>query len=651
MDVSHILNNLNKAQREAVSAKNIHTLVLAGAGSGKTRVLTYRIAWLLETTLCPHNILAVTFTNRAANEMRIRIERLLRTLQPSLWTGTFHGIAHRLLRIHWQEAGLPQNFQILDSDDQERLVKRVIRSLQLDEKAWIPKQAQYFINDKKERGLRPYQFIAADDWSNQMNVIYASYQMQCERSGVVDFSELLLRTYEMFRQNSALLEQYHQRFKCILVDEFQDTNTIQYDWLKLLAGEQGQLFAVGDDDQSIYSFRGARIENILNFQRDFKNSQLIRLEQNYRSTGTILEVANSLIAHNKGRLGKQLWTEGKAGEPVYLYRAYNEINEAEFITERIQAWEGKLSDIAILYRTSAQSRIFEEKLLEKNIPYRIYGGWRFYERSEIKDVIAYLTLIMQHHNDSAFERTVNLPKRGIGDSTMEKVRGIARQQGCSLWQATAFFVSTGSAKSKAVGSLANFLHLIEQLAEEIRSLPLEQQVKQVINSLQLKEHYLKSNQEEGQRRIENLDELIVAAHQFTYSNKDDLEPIIAFLAHAALEAGEQQSDETVDHVQLMTLHLAKGLEFEVVFLCGLEEGLFPHENSLGGNVEEERRLCYVGITRARRYLYLSHSESRYHYGQRTYNRPSRFLQELSMELVQEVQLRSISAKRLISHFV
>jgi len=629
-----LIETLNKAQREAVTAPLGHILVLAGAGSGKTKVLTHRIAWLLETGQArSHNILAVTFTNKAANEMRYRIDTLLTKPAGGLWAGTFHGIAHRLLRIHWQPANLPKAFQILDTVDQLRILRRLFKTLDIDEKQWSPKKAQKFINGCKDEGLRAKDIAVdeGDTWLTNMLSIYQAYEETCQRTGMVDFAELLLRSYELLRDNSALLESYQDRFQHLQVDEFQDTNTIQYKWLHLLVGSRGKLFVVFDDDQSIYHFRGAKIENIQKLQEDFADTRLVRLEQNYRSTDTILASANALIANNKDRLGKNLWTQDKAGEPVFLYTAYSETEEARFVAEKIQAWRGKRQEVAILYRTTAQSREFEEALLEKGIPYRIYGGLRFYERLEVKDLLAYLRLLRHRDDDSAFERVVNTPKRGIGERTIEMVRGVARQQGCSMWQA-ALRVPL---KPRARNSLLAFLDLIERLSQRVKDLPLHEQVEQVKIASGLLEHYKKEAKEEAERRLENIEELANAARNFEkYS-----EPLTAFLDHAALES--VQGNPSDDCVQLMTLHAAKGLEFELVFLCGLEEDLFPHKTSIEeSSLEEERRLCYVGITRARKHLYLCHSESRYRYGRRDYCTPSRFIGEIPDKLIQEVRLRT-----------
>ncbi len=643
-NTTSLLDTLNQQQHQAVTAPLEHLLVLAGAGSGKTKCLTHRIAWLIETNQAgPHNILAVTFTNKAANEMRYRIESIIQRPTRGLWVGTFHSIAHRLLHIHWEEAQLPQTFQILDSDDQLRAIKRIIKALHLDDKTWSPKQAQQFINARKDDGQRPKDIIAEpqDDWLLQMLNIYQTYEQDCQRSGLVDFAELLLRNYELLRDNPTIREHYQQRFLFIHVDEFQDTNTIQYQWLQLLAGNQGKLFVVGDDDQSIYGWRGARIENIQNFSHDFSNTHIIRMEQNYRSTATILAAANALIAHNQGRLGKNLWTQDAAGDPIYLYTAYTETDEAQFVVEKIQAWRGQLKDIAILYRTTAQSRQFEEAILQKGISYRIYGGLRFYERLEIKDLLAYLRLQVHRYDDGAFERIINTPKRGLGDRTVETLRGIARQQNISLWQAAHLAIETKQIKARTGHNLSAFLNLIEQLAQQNKDLPLHQQVQQTQIASGLLPHYQKEGQVEAQRRLENLEELANAAQQFEQNHQGSQTLLTDFLDHAALEAGERQGGRFDDCVQLMTLHSAKGLEFQVVFLCGLEEGLFPHQNSLEeSKLEEERRLCYVGITRACQRLYLTHSESRYRYGQRDISTPSRFIGEIPPEHLKSIRLRS-----------
>lgn len=638
-----LLKVLNKEQRKAVTAPLEQILVLAGAGTGKTRCLTHRIAWLLANDHArPHNILAVTFTNKAANEMRSRIEELLKQPARGLWVGTFHGIAHLLLRMHWQEAQLPQSFQIMDSDDQLRTLKRVLKNLEIDPKIWTPKQVRNFINTQKDNGFRAKDVVIAkndaDPWLLKMIDIYRVYEETCQRTGVVDFAELLLRSYELLRDNLSLLEHYQQRFQFIHVDEFQDTNTIQYQWLRLLAGTEGKLFVVFDDDQGIYGWRGAKIENVQKIQQDFRKSHLIRLEQNYRSTGTILEVANALITNNPNRLGKKLWTRKKAGERIFLHTASDEIEEARFVAQKIQTWTGKRREIGILYRTTAQSRQFEEALLQQSISYRIYGGVRFYERLEIKDMLAYLRLLLHRDDDGAFERVVNTPKRGIGDRTVEILRGITRQQGISLWQAARTVIESEQLKARARKSLATFLNLIEELAQQVQDLPLPKQVKHVKEATGLVAHYQKESKEEKQKRLENLEELLKAAHQFDQRYQDKSKVLAAFLDHTALEAGEGRGSQAADCIQLMTLHSAKGLEFELVFLGGLEEGLFPHQNRLDeSNLEEERRLCYVGITRARQRLYLCHSETRYRYGNYDICRPSRFLREIPDKLIQKVR--------------
>ncbi len=647
MDVSHLLDGLNDAQREAVAAPARSTLVLAGAGSGKTRVLVHRIAWLIQIDgVSPWGILAVTFTNKAAREMRQRIEQLLGQPVGGMWVGTFHGLAHRLLRAHWQDAGLAQNFQILDADDQQRLVKRVIRELNLDDTKWPPRQAQWFINQQKDEGRRPQHLDAGSDpFLQQMIRIYTAYEAARQRGGAVDFAELLLRAHELWRDRPDILAGYRQRFSQILVDEFQDTNAIQYAWLRLLAGERDNLFVVGDDDQSIYGWRGARVENIREFQHDFPGTFAVRLEQNYRSSGNILEAANAVIANNPSRLGKNLWTEGNAGEPIRVYTAYNEIDEARFVVGRIQdylARGNRRAEAAILYRTTAQSRVFEEALLQAGMPYRVYGGLRFFERAEVKDALAYLRLVSNRHEDASFERAVNQPPRGIGTRTLDAVRDHARDFGCSLWQASTDLLRGQGMTARAAGALRGFLDLIEEIAAQCRGAELPEQAERAVRLSGLPGHFEKARDGKGQDRVENLQELVNAARQFEYEAEDDsLSDLDAFLAHAALEAGEGQADEWEDCVQLMTLHSAKGLEFPVVFLVGMEEGLFPHSMSSDDpeRLEEERRLCYVGMTRAMRQLYLCHAENRRLHGQESYPFPSRFLRELPAAVVEEVRAR------------
>jgi DNA helicase II / ATP-dependent DNA helicase PcrA len=652
MDLSPLLNPLNDAQRAAVTAPLGPVLVLAGAGSGKTRVLTHRIAWVIQAEgASPHGILAVTFTNKAAGEMRQRVEQLLQLPGSALWIGTFHGIAHRLLRMHWREAHLPQGFQILDSEDQQRLIKKLIRAAELDETRWAPREVQWFINNNKDEGRRPPQLKADNDPArSQLIRLYAAYEEACARAGVVDFAELLLRAFELWRDNPSLLEHYRRRFRHVLVDEFQDTNSIQYAWLKLIApplpadgAVANYPFVVGDDDQSIYRFRGARAENLQQFRRDYPTALLVRLEQNYRSPATILEAANGLIAHNAGRLGKKLWTAGVRGEPIRLYTAFNERDEAEFVTHRIReavAHGGLRREIAILYRSNAQSRVFEEAFLSARVPYRVYGGLRFFERAEIKDALAYLRLMANRQDDASFERVVNLPPRGVGAKSLEVLREAARGAGSSLWQAAGASLGGGALGAKAAAAIHGFMALIERLAADNTRLPLHEQVDAVLRASGLVEHYKRDKADRGEARVENLEELVSAARGFT-PESSELPPLEAFLAHAALEAGEGQADEWEDCVQMMTLHNAKGLEFPVVFLTGLEEGLFPHQRALNDldGLEEERRLAYVGMTRAMKQLYLSYAEQRRLHGIDSYGQVSRFVREVPKDLIEEVRPR------------
>jgi len=665
MDVSYILQDLNATQREAVTAPPGSTLVLAGAGSGKTRVLVHRIAWLLQVDgASTWSILAVTFTNKAARELRHRIEHLLGTPAGGLWVGTFHGLAHRLLRSHWQDAGLPQGFQILDSDDQLRLIKRLLKELNIDESRWPPRQVQWFINSQKDEGRRSEHLDdGGDHYQRRMIEFYGAYQAACRRAGLVDFAELLLAALELWRDRPGILDHYRRRFAHILVDEFQDTNAIQYAWLRLLAGDRDNLFVVGDDDQSIYGWRGARVENMQDFRAHFPAARLVRLEQNYRSTGNILAAANAVIAHNPERLGKNLWTQGAEGELLRVYAAFNEVEEARFVVERIRSFVEnghRRSECALLYRTTAQSRQLEEALLQMGIPYRVYGGLRFFERAEIKDALAYLRLIANRGDDGSFERAVAQPPRGVGARTLDAVRAHAREFGCSLWQASRELVSGGRMTARAANALGGFLDQIDELAASVADLDLADTVAQAIAHSRLEEHFRKARDGKGQDRIENLGELVNAARQFeqehpeaeTYFAEDPapeqaaapplLSPLDAFLAHAALEAGEAQAGEWEDCVQLMTLHSAKGLEFPLVFLVGLEEGLFPHSMSLDdpARLEEERRLCYVGMTRAMEQLYLTYAESRRLHGREERGWPSRFLREIPAQRVEEVRARA-----------
>ncbi len=649
MDVSHLLDDLNAAQRDAVSAPLGHYLVLAGAGSGKTRVLVHRIAWLLEVERAsPFSILAVTFTNKAAGEMRARCDSLIQHGTRGLWVGTFHGIAHRLLRQHWREAKLPETFQILDSDDQLRMIKRIIVAMGLDEARYPPRQASWFINNAKDEGKRADTIDAAGNPQTRVMLdIYRAYEEACQRAGLVDFAELLLRSHELWLNDEALLKHYQQRFQHLLIDEFQDTNTLQYAWIRVLAGTTGKVFVVGDDDQAIYGWRGARVENVQHFLRDFPSARTIRLEQNYRSTATILKAANAIIANNPQRLGKQLWTAGEDGQAIELYAAYNEQDEARFVIERIRSYvqqSGKRSDCAILYRSNAQSRLFEEQLIQHGIPYRVYGGLRFFERAEIKDALAYSRLIANRADDTAFERAVNTPPRGIGDRTLDALRGRARRDGLTLWDATLNELISGDLAGRAKNALKAFLTLIDEAASTTFELSLAEQIEHMIAHTGLRDFYEKDARGSAESRVENLDELVNVAGRFERTPEDleaNMSELSAFLSHAALEAGENQGEAWQDCVQLMTLHSAKGLEFPLVLLVGLEDGLFPSQKSLddSSRLEEERRLAYVGITRARAQLVLCYAESRRLHGMESYNRPSRFLTELPRELLYEVRPR------------
>lgn len=651
-DLSFLLDDLNDAQRQAVAAPPDRQRVLAGAGSGKTRVLVHRIAWLIQVeNATPYSILSVTFTNKAAAEMRARIESLLGGQPQGMWIGTFHGLAHRLLRAHWQEARLPENFQILDGDDQQRLVKRVIKNLDLDEQQWPARQAQWFINARKDEGLRPQHLqTSGNPFLGTMRSIYEAYEAACHRSGAIDFSELLLRALDLWRDHPGLLEHYRRRFRHLLVDEFQDTNAVQYAWLRLLATGGESLMVVGDDDQSIYGWRGAKIENIRQFCSDFPDTRTIRLEQNYRSTAAILKAANAVIAHNQDRLGKELWTEGQEGEPIALYAAYNEYDEARYVVENIQqALRNGLArqETAILYRSNAQSRVLEEALLREAIPYRIYGGQRFFERAEIKNAMAYLSLMHSRHQDAALERVINLPTRGIGEKTLDTLREHARQHQVSLWTAIQQCIATKQVSGRAAGALLAFVELIESLAAKVEPMPLSLSVQTLIEQSGLLDHHRHEKGEKAQTRLENLEELINAARAFEGESPEEGQTLLsAFLDHASLESGEQQASDHEDCVQLMTLHSAKGLEFPLVFLVGMEEGLFPHKMSLEepGRLEEERRLAYVGITRAMQRLVISHAETRRLYGNETHNKVSRFVREIPPNLLKEVRMSRAPAR-------
>ena len=658
MDVSDILNPLNAAQREAVTASTSNQLVLAGAGSGKTRVLVHRIAWLIRAEgFSAQSVLAVTFTNKAAREMRGRIEDMLQMPTQGLWVGTFHGLAHRLLKAHWQEAGLPQQFQILDSDDQLRVVKRVCRELELDDSRWPPKQAQWFINGQKDEGLRARHVDVplGDLYAKTMVRVYAAYEEACERGGLVDFAELLLRAHELWLKSPSTLAHYQARFKAILVDEFQDTNTIQYAWLRVLAGQTIPVVAVGDDDQSIYGWRGAKVENIQRFAEDFAGTVTVRLEQNYRSTETILEAANGLISRNAGRLGKNLWTEGERGDPITLYAGFNEQDEARYIVEQAETWcdDGNpRRSVAILYRSNAQSRVLEEALLRERIPYRIYGGQRFYERLEIRNALAYLRLAQARRDDAALERVLNTPPRGIGNKTVEKLREVARRDRASLWEAIDAVQKQTLLPARALTALANFQALIDDFATSAETLSLDEFTEHVIEMSGLMNYHRSEKGERGQARVENLQELVTATRLFEPED-ESISPLQAFLDSAALDAGEGQADPYEDSIQMMTLHSAKGLEFPLVFMAGVEENLFPHQMSLEepGRLEEERRLAYVGITRAMQKLIVTYAENRRLHGSDMYNTPSRFIREIPGELIEEVRLNGSVSRPLgsLSH--
>lgn len=650
MDVSHLLDGLNPAQRQAVSAPDSHFLVLAGAGSGKTRVLTHRIAWLNEVLGVPaHGIFAVTFTNKAAAEMRHRVDAQLRNGARGMWIGTFHGLAHRLLRLHWQDAKLPEGFQILDSDDQLRLVKRVVQQLELDDARFPPRQIAWWINAQKDEGRRPQHIQdAGDEWSGAMLKAYALYQERCDRAGLVDFAEILLRAHELLRDTPALLAHYRRRFGHLLVDEFQDTNAIQYAFVRVLAGDGadgGKVFVVGDDDQAIYGWRGAKVENVQRFLNDYAGAETIRLEQNYRSTANILGAANAVIAHNPERLGKQLWTDSGEGDPIDLYAAYNEIDEARYVVERALQWVrdgGSHGEIAILYRSNAQSRALEEQLVAEQVPYRVYGGVRFFERAEIKDTLAYLRLVANRDDDAAFERAVNTPPRGIGERTLDEVRRTAREHGIPLWDAALRNAQGNVLAGRARNALAAFAQLIDALTAETAELPLKDKIDHVLARSNLRVHYANESKGSADSRVENLDELVSVASRFVRGDDEEsaqLTELVAFLAYAALEAGEGQAQAGEDGVQLMTLHSAKGLEFPLVFLVGLEEGLFPSARTAeeSGRLEEERRLAYVGITRARQTLVLTYAEARRLHGQDMFGVPSRFLREIPPALLREVR--------------
>ncbi len=645
-----LLSGLNDKQLEAVTLPHQSALILAGAGSGKTRVLTTRIAWLIQTEqVSPQGLLAVTFTNKAAKEMLTRLSSMLPINTRGMWVGTFHGLCNRLLRAHHREAGLPATFQILDTADQLSSIKRLMRAMNVDDEKFPPKQVMGYINSCKEEGLRAHSVDAYDSHSQRMREIFEEYDKQCQREGVADFAELLLRCYELLNRDASIRQHYQSRFKYVLVDEFQDTNRLQYLWLKLLAG-QGQIgepncvFAVGDDDQSIYAFRGARVGNMQDFERDFAVQNIVKLEQNYRSHSNILDAANAIITHNRNRLGKNLWTAAGKGEPIRVYQAYNDIDEANFIVDEIKMLHAEgmdLNQIAMLYRSNAQSRVLEHALFSANLPYRVYGGLRFFERAEIKHALAYLRLIASPDDDTALLRVINFPTRGIGARSLEQLQEAARQQDCSLWQAAINKVGNG----KPGKGIEGFVALILQMQEEAIGLTLPEMAELASTLSGLRQYYL--GEKEGEDRIANLDELINAAVAFMNQdigmqvdeNGEVAQSLLAqFLGHASLEAGEHQADVGRDALQLMTVHSAKGLEFKTVFISGLEEGLFPHEQSMyeSSGLEEERRLMYVAVTRARQRLYISYAQSRMLHGQVRYGIPSRFLDEIPEELMKRL---------------
>ncbi|MDQ7989478.1 MAG: 3'-5' exonuclease [Candidatus Dactylopiibacterium sp.] len=642
--MSKLLENLNAEQLAAVTLPPQAALILAGAGSGKTRVLTTRIAWLLQTgQASPASLLGVTFTNKAAKEMLTRLSAMLPINTRGMWIGTFHGLCNRMLRAHYREAALPQTFQILDTADQLAAIKRLLKALNVDDEKFPARELQHFINGNKEAGYRPAHVEAWDDYTRRRVELYQEYDAQCQKEGVVDFPELLLRSYELLERNEPIRRHYQLRFRHILVDEFQDTNRLQYLWLKLLAAHGAErtaaVFAVGDDDQSIYGFRGAEVGNMRDFEREFAVANVIRLEQNYRSHGNILDAANAIIAHNSKRLGKNLWTDQGSGEPIRVYEAAADLDEARWIVEEIAqlVHDGAArSDIALLYRSNAQSRVLEHQLFASGMPYRVYGGLRFFERQEIKHALAYLRLLANPDDDTAFMRVVNFPTRGIGARSLEQLQDAARTFNTSL------YATVPHLSGKPAAAIGAFVRLVEEMRQATDKLPLPEIVDHILEASGLRAHY--RAEREGQERLENLDELIAAAHNFIAEDGQPLvegevdlggDPLARFLAHASLEAGEHQADAGQDAIQLMTVHAAKGLEFDAVFITGVEDGLFPHEQSMNDpeNLEEERRLMYVAVTRARKRLYLTLAQSRMLHGQTRYGMRSRFFDEIPENLL------------------
>jgi DNA helicase-2/ATP-dependent DNA helicase PcrA len=652
MEAEHILNRLNEPQKEAVTSGPRPVMVVAGAGSGKTRVLVYRVAWLIAMeSIAPQNIFAVTFTNKAATEMQTRIQKIISAPARGMWVGTFHGLAHRFLRLHWQEAGLQQGFQILDSDDQYRQIRRLLKSMGFDENHYPPKEIQWFINGQKDLGLRP-DMVKKDPATKKYIDVYQAYEQGCERAGLVDFGELLLRFYETLKKNDALLGNYQTKFKHILVDEFQDTNEIQYQMVKLLSGPESSTFIVGDDDQSIYRWRGAKSENMQRFQKDFGGCRIIKLEQNYRSTKTILTAANAIIANNQQRLSKELWTEGEEGEPIAITSAYDEYEEAQNIVNKIITWKtqgGSLSDAAVLYRSNAQSRVIEEALLQLNIPYRVYGGMRFFDRAEIKDVLSYLRLVTNTNDDVAFERSSGMPPKGMGTKTMSQIRAFAKEHNASLFSAASSMLEKQELKARAFAATDSFLKLIHKIKSSIEDMELPEQFEKSIELSGLVTYLKSKKTEKSETRIDNISELVNAAYGYRpLADEEGLSPLQSFLSHAALESGDNQAAEWEDSAQLMTMHSAKGLEFKLVFIAGMEDGLFPHQRSIlePGGLEEERRLCYVAITRSMQELVISFTQQRMLHGTYHHSQPSRFLLEIPEKLIDEThQLGQLSQPR------
>ena len=642
MSSAYNLNNLNEAQRDAVCNLSQNSLVIAGAGSGKTRVLIQRILWLVEDNdYSPFSVLAVTFTNKAAKEIKSRLFETLNISIESMWVGTFHGICYRILRANYEKVSLPRNFQIIDTDDQVRIIKRIMKDNEIDNSQILPKQVAWYINKKKDQSIRSNKTKDDDFISIQYNKIYKIYEEYCNESGLVDFGEIILRALELLKNNKEVKLYYHNLFKSILIDEFQDTNTIQYELIKILTNDNTSVFAVGDDDQSIYGWRGAKIENIDKFQKDYKDTKVFRLEQNYRSSGNILNAANSVILNNSSRMGKNLWTDDKNGDPIKIFSASDEGDEANFVIETIQnhiSEDYQKSEIAILYRSNAQSRVFEEKLIMKGIPYKIYGGFRFFERAEIKDVVAYMRLAVSSTDDNSFERIVNTPPRGIGEKTKNLLREFAKSNKKTLYESIPLAIDDSIFTKKSGESLTQFYNLIQVIKSILEKDDLPFQINEIIKVSQIKSMYEKSKTEQSRSKLENLDELISAAQEFLNADIDENETIIdAFLAHTSLESGEGQGSDWDECIQMMTLHSSKGLEFPIVFLVGLEENLFPSRMSIEeDNLEEERRLCYVGITRARQKLYMAHAQMRRQYGSENYCMPSRFLSEIPKDVVEEI---------------